>query len=118
MKMLMVFAGGGLGSVLRWAIGLGVQALGAFTFPWATLISNVISCCVMALALRFTEHPSFTNEMRLILFTGFCGGLSTFSTFSLESIELLRSGNYGWAIGNTLISLIMCFGVLYWGLRR
>lgn len=118
MKMLLVFAGGGLGSVLRWAIGLGVQTLGAFAFPWATLISNVLSCGVMALALRFTEHPTFTNELRLLLFTGFCGGLSTFSTFSLENMELLRSGNYGWVIGNSTLSLLLCFVILYWGLRR
>jgi CrcB protein len=118
MKLLMVFIGGGLGSALRWAIGLGVLALGSFSFPWATLISNVLSCGVMALALRFAEHPAFTNELRLLLFTGFCGGLSTFSTFSFESVEMLRSGNYGWAIGNTMLSVLLCFGILYWGLRR
>lgn len=118
MKLLMVFIGGGLGSALRWAIGLAVIALSSYSFPWATLISNVFSCGVMALALRFAEHPAFTNELRMLLFTGFCGGLSTFSTFSFESVEMLRSGNYGWAIGNTMLSLLLCFGILYWGLRR
>jgi len=118
MKLLMVFIGGGLGSTLRWAIGLAVQTSGSFSFPLATLISNVLSCSVMALALRFTEHPGLTSDLRLLLFTGFCGGLSTFSTFSFESMELMRSGNYGWALGNTMLSLLLCFGILYWGLRR
>jgi CrcB protein len=118
MKILLVFAGGGLGSLFRWAIGLLVQTQGAFNFPLATLISNLISCGILAILLRYTEHSFISAELRLLLFTGFCGGLSTFSTFSMESMELVRNGNYAWAAGNVALSLLVCLGILYWGLRR
>jgi CrcB protein len=118
MKLMLVFTGGGLGCVARWAIGLLVQAFGITGLPVATFISNAISCGIMAIMLRFFEPTAFNTELRLLVFTGFCGGLSTFSTFSLENIELLKNGNYAWVAGNVLLSLLMCFGILYWGLRR
>ncbi len=118
MKLMLVFTGGGLGCVARWAIGLLVQTFGVAGLPVATFTSNVISCGLMALMLRIIDPAAFSNELRLLVFTGFCGGLSTFSTFSLENIELLKNGNVAWAAGNVLLNLLMCFGILYWGLRR
>jgi CrcB protein len=113
MSVIWVFLGGGIGSILRYFLGI-VFARTTLSLPYATLLANVISCCIFAISILafHTKLLAHTN-LRLFLLTGICGGLSTFSTFSYETFELLKQHNYAWASANILISLILCVLIFY-----
>lgn len=111
-SLILVFIGGGLGSLTRYGIGKGVQA--AANFPLATFIANVVSCGIMAFVLfYFKEKPSFESVFKTLILIGFCGGLSTFSTFSYETYQLLEQGKKGLALLNVGLSVVMCLTVFY-----
>lgn len=108
MALIWVFLGGGLGSVFRYSIGH-IFTKTAIALPIATLLSNVISCIIFALALAFFNDKLQSNpNVKLFLLTGICGGLSTFSTFSFETFSLFKQGSYLWASSNILLSLLLC----------
>lgn len=103
----MVAAGGALGSVLRYFCGLWVQQ------PWATLTVNLLGSFLIGVcALYFSsgEHPL----LRLLLLTGILGGFTTFSAFSLDTLQLLQMGEWGRALlyvfGNVVGGLLACWG--------
>jgi CrcB protein len=111
MNILYVFAGGGIGCVTRYMFSIIFMRLQMFSFPWATLLANVVSCVVFGLAIFFAgEKGAFSSGsvIRPLLLTGFCGGLSTFSAFSYETFELLRRGDFTIAGANILINMILC----------
>lgn len=111
MNVLYVFVGGGLGCVVRYFFSAIVTRMQLVTLPWATLLANVVSCLVFGLALFFLgEKGAFSSGsfVRPLLLTGFCGGLSTFSTFSFETFELLKRGDFVFAGVNVLLNMIFC----------
>lgn len=113
-----VFIGGGSGSVLRYMIGLVQKNIFPSSLPIGTFLANMLACLVMAGWIRFQPSGFAQEQYKLLMLTGFCGGLSTFSTFSMESISLFRSGQIQWAIANILINLIVCLGLLLWAIRK
>ena len=106
MNALVVFVGGGIGSVLRYAIGL---YIGAAAFPWATLAVNICGSLAIGLFGGWSERFGWTEAMRLVLTVGLCGGFTTFSTLSKESLALVQSGRWCafamYAIGSFAIGI-------------
>ena len=98
--------GASLGALLRW--GLNTQFNNLFpAIPPGTLIANLIGAYIVGIAIAFfAVSPAITPEWRLLIITGFCGGLTTFSGFSLELVALLKEGQMGWALGATAAHVI------------
>jgi CrcB protein len=97
--------GGALGCWLRWILGVGVNAL-LPTLPPGTLTANLVGGYLIGVAVAvFEQNAALSPELRLFIITGFLGGLTTFSTFSAESVGLLSSGRYGWALAHTTAHL-------------
>lgn len=115
-KFLMVFVGGGLGSMVRFGIAEVIAPLKS-GFPAATFVANVISCCVLGFLLSYVLKVEVQPMLKLLFITGFCGGFSTFSTFTGETFFLLQNGNWPTAIIYILSSLMVCLFSLYLGFK-
>ena len=101
-----VGAGAAIGAWLRWGLGLWLGSAQAH-MQAGTLAANLIGGYLIGIALGFfSNHPDIAPEWRLFIVTGFLGGLTTFSSFSGESMALLQRGDYGWAILHTLLHLV------------
>jgi CrcB protein len=88
--VLLVFAGGAVGSVLRYVTDRWVQSHHALRFPLGTLAVNLVGCFVLGVVSGGVASAGWSAHVQALLGTGFCGGLTTFSTFSVETIELLQ----------------------------
>jgi CrcB protein len=101
-----VAVGGMLGCLMRWGLALFLNRYFP-TVPPGTLAANLIGCYVIGVALAvFTANPALPVEWRLFVTTGFCGGLTTFSTFSAEVVTLMQGGRLGWALGAVAVHLV------------
>lgn len=101
MRWLILFAGGGLGAILRFALALWVDQRAQVPFPWGTLAVNVVGCFAIGLLATFAdEHRVLTPSLRLFLVAGLLGGFTTFSTFGLETWRLVEDGLPGLALWN------------------
>jgi CrcB protein len=111
--ILAISTGASTGALLRWQLGLKLNALYP-QLPLGTLSANLLGGYIIGLAASYTaQHPNLSPEWRLLIMTGFCGGLTTFSTFSLEVFSLLQQGKLMWAMLNistqVIGSLLMTF---------
>lgn len=103
--MLAVFIGGGTGSLLRWWLGLRLNSPQLALAP-GTLAANLLGAFIIGAALAlFARLPQLNPGWRTLIMTGFCGGLTTFSTFSAEIISLLQNGRMSLAALHLLLNL-------------
>lgn len=107
-----VAVGGALGSVGRYLVVLWAVPISQ-ELPWGTIAINVIGSFVIGffgtLTLGSGRFPA-SDWMRLLVMVGFCGGFTTFSSFSLQTLELLRGGAFGRAMANVALSTLLCLG--------
>jgi len=102
-NVLLVLIGGGLGAACRYGVSLAAARLYGDSFPWGTLAVNLVGCFLIGLAFSLgTEAGMLTPALRLFFVTGFLGGLTTFSTYSLESVLFARDGLFVPATLNVL----------------
>lgn len=114
LQLLIVAIGSGVGGALRYSVSLIGQKYPSF-FPYWTLAVNVLGgLCIGYLAAWFGDESGYN---RLLLITGFCGGFTTFSAFSLETLELFRQGRIGWGMLNIILNVVCALGACWIGYR-
>jgi CrcB protein len=114
---LLIFIGAGLGGIFRYWISNGIYALTGKTFPYGTLIVNVSGCFFMGLlfVLIFDRLYGIGPQLRSLLLIGLLGGYTTFSSFSIETINLLENGAWVSAFMNIMLSFIFCMAATWLG---
>ncbi len=113
---LLVFVGGGFGSICRYGIAQLLQGY-QYDFPWATFLANALSCLLLGVLLGLSLKNGLADSTKLLLMTGFCGGFSTFSTFTNENYQLLLSGHSTYAMLNIAASLLIGLFCIFIGLK-
>jgi CrcB protein len=105
-SILAIFFGAGLGALLR--AGFNVLTVGVGSIiPLGTLLANMLGGYLVGLAVAyFGNNPQLSPEWRLLVITGFLGGLTTFSSFSAEVVGFIQRGEFTWALGTALLHLI------------
>ena len=116
-SLIIVFVGGGLGSAVRFALARWINALHSHHFPWGTLVVNVVACFALGVIVGLADHKQLISPNGRLFWTiGFCGGFSTFSTFSNETLVLLQGGFTVSTILYIASSLLLCVSATYVGL--
>ena len=114
MKILLVFLGGGFGSVLRYLFSIMSSNFIHYYQPVSTLLSNILSTLIFGLFVFILDSKIIiSEELKLFFLFGFCGGFSTFSTFSFETFNLFKQGYIFLSISNIFFSITSCIIILY-----
>jgi CrcB protein len=116
-RVLLVAAGGAVGSALRYLVAVAAGTWLSPAFPWGTLAVNLVGSFLIGLVQQLAvEAFVIGEETRLFLTTGVMGGLTTYSAFSYESVRLFETGTtwYGWV--NVVVTTVACLGLCYLGL--
>ena len=118
-KLIAVGVGAAGGAWIRWGLGLALNSI-VKNFPLGTFVANLIGGFLIGIAVEFfSQNAELSSEWKLLIITGFLGGLTTFSTFSAESVQLLQSARFGWmafhigvhtagSIAMTVLGIYLC----------
>lgn len=117
-ELLAIAAGGAVGALLRWFVAGSIQRLVGGAFPWGTFAVNAIGSFLIGfLFVVMVERSSAGELWRLGVTVGLLGALTTFSTFSLESLRLLQTGAVTLALGNILGQVVICLTLTWFGIQ-
>jgi CrcB protein len=117
MKLLLVVGVGSfIGGISRYLVSLFVQNKFLSTFPYGTLVVNITGCFLIGVVYALSEKGNVNAEWRLFLITGFLGGFTTFSSFSNETVSMLRDAQYWQALSYVGVSIIVGLAATFGGI--
>jgi len=115
-QALLVFLGGGLGSVLRYWMSLKLNNI-ENAIPYGTLLANVLGSLIIGIIFGYSAKSGLLNENHsLLLATGFCGGFTTFSTFAYENHIYLKGGDYFGFLPYLIVTFILAISAVFLGM--
>ncbi|MDG9690978.1 fluoride efflux transporter CrcB [Streptomyces mutabilis] len=115
MNWLLVMAGAMAGAPLRYLTDRAVQARHDGVFPWGTFTVNVVGCLILGTLTGAATHGAASDSLRLLVGTGFCGALTTYSTFSYETVRLAEKGARFLAAANVVAGVVAGLGAAFLG---
>ena len=116
MRAFLIGVGGGIGSLARYWLAGAVQGLNGAMFPAGTLAVNIAGSFLIGLIMALSlERGLLSSDLRVFLTVGFCGGFTTMSTFSYETLALLRDGSFVTALSNVTLSFFSCMVAVWLG---
>ena len=116
-ELIAVFIGSGLGGLTRFVLGKYIDGLHDHPFPLGTFVVNVVACFALGFIIGLADHKNILSPTaRLFLTVGFCGGFSTFSTFSSETLTLFQQGHNINLVLYILASVLLCVTATFTGL--
>lgn len=115
-RTVLIAIGGAVGSVARYGVGVSLQQMAGGAFPLGTVSVNLLGSFVLGVVMvSALERGTIDENTRALLAVGFCGGFTTMSTFSYETLALLENGRTALALGNVGITLIGCLLAVWFG---
>ncbi|MCU0470275.1 MAG: fluoride efflux transporter CrcB [Arcicella sp.] len=116
-QLILIFIGGGLGSLTRFSLSKLIQENLDKHFPLGTLGVNVLASIILGLFVGLVEAKSLTNpNYKALIAIGFCGGFSTFSTFSNDTLQLIQNNRVSEALLNILLNVVLCILATFGGI--
>ena len=115
MKLLIIAIGGAIGSVARYLASGFVHRFSGAVFPWGTMAVNLAGSFLIGFLWELFDRTAATPNARLLVFVGFLGGFTTFSTYSLETFNLMRDGEYRLALYNVVASNVLGIALVFAG---
>jgi len=115
MTLLLVLAGAAIGAPLRYLTDRAVQARHDTVFPWGTFTVNVIGSLILGAVAGRTAASGLPHELKYLIGTGFCGALTTYSTFSYETLRLVEQNAKFFAVANLVASIVAGLGGAFLG---
>lgn len=117
LNILLVGLGGAIGSMLRYIISKVINEQTNTGFSWGTFAVNIIGCFIIGTVTSYAQKHGLSSETKLLLTTGLCGGFTTFSTFSLENIQLIDTNQNPTSFIYIVSTLFCCLFTTYCGLK-
>ncbi|MBX9850507.1 MAG: fluoride efflux transporter CrcB [Cytophagaceae bacterium] len=114
--LLLIFTGGGIGSLLRFATSRYFNPVFA-AFPLGTFLSNFISSLIVGIVVGLSMEKTNSEFLKYFVVVGLCGGYSTFSGFSNETFQLIRQDNYQYALLNIFLNVMLCLAAIFAGVK-